>query len=212
MFINDKMYFSKSCKVEDAKQLYREFEEARDTENVREATKKFQDICRYMKQRVDDHYISPIKTFLHATRTHDHREQYGFIVMSVNCILIEFYYEMLKGYDQSDHDGSARHAYITILPQLDSEITEEEATVFFKGIRCGIVHQGQTKKNVAITCEYEKIIGRIGKYYLCNPETLFKTLIEHYKAYWDLLSMKKYTDLESKCLIKKFDYILGHIR
>lgn len=211
MFTNDKMYFCKNYKVEEAKALYEEFVELRDIGESGQAKLKFQKICSLMKARVDSHYISPMKTFLHATRSHEHREWYGFIVMGINCILIEFYYEMSLGYDQSSDGGAVQKAYKTVLPQLDNEINEDVASIFYKGIRCGIIHQGQTKENTALTFEYEKIIQQNGPYYLCNPATLFEALKQHYKDYWSALSEKEYNDTVSVLLIKKFNMILEHI-
>lgn len=211
MFRNDKMYFSKDCEIAEAKLLYDEFIEARDEVISSQAILKFQKICRLMKERVNDHYISPMSTFLHATSSQQHREQYGFIVMGINCILIELFYEMSYGYDQSSDGGVIQLAYTTILPQLDSTITEDVAKTFYKGIRCGIIHQGQTKEETAITFEYDKIIEQNGPYYLCNPETLFNALKKHYINYWAMISVKNYYDIESILLIKKFHLILNHI-
>lgn len=211
MFKNDKMYFCKDFEVKDAKALYSEFINARDLGDSHKARSKFEQICSVMKKRVNDHYISPISTFLNATRTHEHREWYGFIVMGINCILIEFYYEMIYGYDQSSNSGAVLIAYKEVLPQLDNEITEDRAQIFYKGIRCGIIHQGQTKEETAITFEYDKIIEQNGSYYLCNPQTLFEALIELYKNYWEKLSMSLYNDTNSEQLIKKFHLILEHI-
>ncbi|MCQ4936336.1 hypothetical protein [Anaerotignum propionicum] len=211
MFTNDKMYFCKECEIEVARALYNDFINARDSGDSNQARIKFQKICSVMKKRVNDHYISPIKTFLNATCSHEHREWYGFIVMGINCILIEFYYEMIYGYDQSSDGGEVSVAYKIVLPQLDNEITEDKAKIFYKGIRCGIIHQGHTKKQTAITFEYDKIIEKNGPYYLCNPQTLFEALKKLYNSYWEIISMKAYTETESELLIKKFHLILQHV-
>jgi hypothetical protein len=211
MFTNDKMYFCKDCEIENAKKLYNDFINARESGNSGQARLKFQEVCRVMKERVNDHYISPMNTFLNATRSHEYPERYGFIVMGINCILIEFFYEMIYGYDQSSDGGAVLTAYKIVLPQLDNGITEGETKIFYKGIRCGIIHQGQTKEETAITFEYDKIIGKNGPYYLCNPKTLFKALKTLYKNYWEILSMKSYNARESELLIKKFQLILEHI-
>ncbi len=211
MFTNDKMYFCKGCEIENAKKLYNDFVNARDSGDSGRARLKFQEVCRMIKERVNDHYISPMNTFLNATRSNEYPERYGFIVMGINCILIEFYYEMICGYDESSDGGAVQTAYKIVLPQLDNGIREEETRIFYKGIRCGIIHQGQTKEKTAITFEYDKIIGENGPYYLCNPKTLFEALKKLYKSYWEILSMKSYNDRESELLIKKFYLILKHI-
>lgn len=212
MFINNKMFFNKRVEVKEARGLLDEFQEAKDNGDAGKAQLKFQDICRVMKERVEDNYASPMRTFLRYTGTQDHREQHGFIIMGINCILIEFYYEMSNGYDQTtSNGGTVQLAYTTILPQLDNAITIDEAIIFYKGVRCGIIHQGQTKEDTAITFEYNKIIEKNGPYYLCNPQILFDKLQELYKKYWEVLSIKKYNEAESELLVGKMKLILDHI-
>lgn len=66
--------------------------------------------------------------------------------MGINCILVELYFELINGYDESSDDGNhIVDAYKTVLPQLDSEMSTADAQKFYKGIRCGIIHQGQSR-------------------------------------------------------------------
>lgn len=44
-------------------------------------------------------------------------------------------------------------AYIDVLKLLDSDITDELKTIFYKGIRCGIMHQGQTTASTALVLD-----------------------------------------------------------
>lgn len=214
MYKDSTMYFCKDFKVEDAKKLYDDFIIERDSGHDGQAKLKFQMICSKMKNRVNDHYISPIKTFLNATNKQENRESYGFIVMGINCILIEFYYEMINGFDESSDGGYVGNAYKVVLPKMDSSIEEDKATLFYKGIRCGIIHQGQTKENTAITFDerHNKIIEKNGLYDLCNPSTLFEALLALYKDYWEMLSHKGHNDSESAKMIEKYNNILKHIK
>ncbi|WP_320996363.1 hypothetical protein [Enterocloster bolteae] len=96
-----------------------------------------------MRLRVMSNYIKPINTFIRTTKTFENRENFGFVVMGINCILVELYFELINGYDESSDDGNhIVDAYKTVLPQLDSEISTANAQKFYKGIRCGIIHQG----------------------------------------------------------------------
>ena len=127
-----------------------------------------------MRERVSQNYFKPIKQFSNFITSDPNKKSYGFIVMEVNCILIEFLYQLQNGINESTDLGKVEDAYIKILPQLDKKITGNPAKKFYKGIRCGIIHQIQTKEDTAITYELESIIERNGGYYLCNPLMLLK--------------------------------------
>lgn len=101
-------------------------------------------------------------------------------------------------------------AYKTVLPQLDSGISTADAQKFYKGIRCGIIHQGQTKGNTAITFEQDCIVEHNGEYYLSNPESLFRELQNLYALYWKNISEKSYDEPLAQKMISKFTKILKH--
>ncbi|MFR3753110.1 MAG: hypothetical protein ACLTW9_14005 [Enterocloster sp.] len=90
-------------------------------------------------------YIKPINTFIRTTKTFENRENFGFVVMGINCILAELYFfELINGYDESSDDGNhIVDAYETVFATIRvSEISTADAQKFYKGIRCGIIHQG----------------------------------------------------------------------
>lgn len=208
MFDNDKLLFSANNEVETVKNIVREYDNYVKNDEIGKAKQQFQKIAKIMKERTDDRYIKPINIFLHNCR--EHPEQSGFIVMAINCILIELYFEMINGLDISDENGhKIKDAYTTILPLLDSKITLEIATIFYKRIRCKIIHQGQTGKSTAITFDshINDVITFNGGYYLCNPKILFDKLHLLYKEYWSELSEGKNLTQKDN-FVKKFKYIL----
>lgn len=211
MFKNDHTYFNKVLKTEEAKAMLSNYNDALKKEIHADAVMYYNQICKNMRLRVEDNYIKPINTFMRATETSKNRENFGFIVMGINCILIELYFELINGYDESN-DGGRRivDAYKTVLPQLDFEVSIAGAKRFYKGIRCGIIHQGQTKENTAITFEYDCIMEHNGGYYLCNPESLFRKLQNLYASYWKDISEKRYDTPIARKMISKFTKILEH--
>lgn len=131
--------------------------------------------------------------------------------MRINCILIELFFEIKNGFDESRDSGAVGNAYKEILPLLDSNISEDLAIKFYKGIRCGILHQGQTKDDTALTYQLETVFEQNGQYYLSNPQTVFEELKKLYKSYWKEVSEKNYSDEIARKLIKKYNSILMHI-
>ena len=210
MFDNDKLLFSANNEIDHVKGIVKVYDSYVAQNEVGKEKQQFQQIAKIMKERTEERYIKPIKMFLHNCK--EHPEQSGLIVMGINCILIELYFEMIHGLDKSDEGGhKVQDAYTAILPLLDPSITEEDAKRFYKGIRCKIIHQGQTGLYTAIT--YAELIDKInilcGEYYLCNPKVLFEALTLLYHQYWKELSEGK-DPIQKQNFIKKFKYILYH--
>lgn len=159
MFINDHTYFEKKLEVDEARELLKNYRRAREEGDKVNSIKYFQAICKHMKNRVNQNYFSPIKGIIRYTEMGKGNPSTGFVIMGINCILIEFYYEMRNGLDVSN-EGNLRvcDAYKTVLPMLSDDISMSLANRFYKGIRCGIIHQGQTKDDTAITFDYDAII------------------------------------------------------
>lgn len=176
-----------------------------------EAEELFNQIKKYMRKRINENYFSPLEK-IHATLSKlEVPENTAFITMSICCILIELYFEIVNGYDESKESGYVGNAYKFVLPLLDSSISEEMATIFYRDIRCGILHQGQTKENTALTYEIELIFEKNGLYYLSNPQTVFERMKTLYSGYWENMLEKNHCTKEGKKLIAKFAYILNHI-
>lgn len=211
MFKNDHTYFNTTLKTEEAKALLSNYNDALGKEIHADAVKYYNQICKNMRLRVEDNYIKPINAFIRTTKTSKNRENFGFIVMGINCILVELYFELINGYDESNDCGNCIiDAYKTVLPQLDSSISIADAKKFYKGIRCGIIHQGQTKEKTAITFEHACIVECNGGYYLCNPELLFRELKKLYASYWKNISEKSYDEPLAQKMVYKFTKILEH--
>jgi hypothetical protein len=211
MFKNDHAYFNMTPKTEEAKALLCNYNNALEKEIHADAVRYYNQICKNMRLRVEGNYITPINTFMKATKISKNRENFGFIVMGINCILVELYFELINGYNESN-DGGNRivDAYKTVLPQLDSRVSIADAQKFYKGIRCGIIHQGQTKEKTAITFEHDCIVEHNGGYYLCNPESLFREMQKLYASYWKNISEKSYDEPLAQKMVSKFTKILEH--
>lgn len=211
MFDSDKTWFCKKFKTEEAKQLSEELDLAIRSSDHAQSTELFQKVKKHMKKRIDENYFSPIEKVNSSLPKLPVPENTAFITMGINCILIELFFEIKNGFDESRESGAVGNAYKEILPLLDSRITESLAIKFYKGIRCGILHQGQTKDNTALTYQLETVFERNGQYYLSNPQTVFNQLKELYKSYWEEISKKNYSDDMAKKLLKKYNSILTHI-
>lgn len=211
MFVSNKTWFCKQLKTEDAKQIGESLNLAKNSNNHAEATRLFQKVKQYMRERINENYFLPIERTNRSLSELEVPENTAFITMSINCILIELYFEMRNGYDESGESGAVGNAYKEVLPLLDSNISESLAQRFYKGIRCGILHQGQTKEDTALTYQLETVFEKNGQYFLSNPKKVFEELKKLYEAYWQEIHEKSYSDEMSIKLIKKYNCILTHI-
>ena len=211
MFDSNRTWFCKELKTEEAKKIGVDLANAIHNNNHAEATQLFQKVKKYMKKRVDENYFSPLERINMITASMGVPENTAFITMGINCILIELFFEIKNGFDESSDSGAVGNAYKEILPLLDPQISVNLADTFYKGIRCGILHQGQTKKNTALTYQWDVVFEQNASYYLSNPQTVFQKLKQLYKEYWEEISQKNYSDDKAIKLIKKYNSILTHI-
>ena len=206
MFDSNRTWFCKGLITEEAKKIGEDLVKAIDSNNHAEATELFNKVKKYMKKRIDENYFSPIERINVNLAKLEVPENTAFIIMGINCILIELFFEIKNGFDESSDSGAVGNAYKEILPLLDDSISDNLANIFYKGTRCGILHQGQTKKNTALTYQLDTVIERNASYYLSNPKTVFKKLKELYKAYGDVTRIEDNKNKEKKNHGPRFSY------
>lgn len=91
--------------------------------------------------RIEGRFFEQIRTL-----SNDYNQN-GFSIMALACLLIETFAQFIKGLD--DTRGVSRQEYIDFLMNsLDCFPTKAAAESFYSCIRCGILHQAQTKKIV----------------------------------------------------------------
>jgi hypothetical protein len=82
----------------------------------------------------------------------------GFAILTIQCAVIEFLAALRRGWSFShghkeqgkdNHYGNSKLLYTTFLmeeaPFADAFTTQQRADEFYTDIRCGLVHEGQTK-------------------------------------------------------------------
>lgn len=82
----------------------------------------------------------------------------GFAILTIQCAVIEFLAALRKGWSfkhghkeqgKDNYYGNSKLLYTTFLseekPFVDAFSTRERADEFYTDIRCGLVHEGQTK-------------------------------------------------------------------
>lgn len=87
------------------------------------------------------------------------RRRFGFAVMALDCLLLETLAQFYEGLRDSDEARKVlgqnnTEFYVGFLSKsslvLRNSFDEEKARIFYKTIRCGILHQAETKNSTTI--------------------------------------------------------------
>lgn len=109
-----------------------------------------------LRGRLNRLYFDPIHRLTRAPGEPGQGE--GFAILTVQCAVIEFLAALRKGWSfkhghkeqgKDNYYGNSKLLYTTFLseeaPFSDAFTTQQRADEFYTDIRCGLVHEGQTK-------------------------------------------------------------------
>lgn len=111
-----------------------------------------------LRGRLNRLYFDPIH---HLTREPGERGQgEGFAILTIQCSVLEFLAALRKGWSfrhghkhqgRDNYYGNSKLLYTTFLreeePFSGSFTTQDKADDFYTDVRCGLVHEGQTKNS-----------------------------------------------------------------
>ncbi|MGK0604264.1 hypothetical protein [Enterococcus gilvus] len=185
MFKNSIMFFSDGIEVDKIRSLIIDYDKAIKEKDKNEIYNLEGRIVMAMKKRINSRYLKVVKECIKLKN-----DNFGFMIMSINCILIELYYQLENGIDETnDLNDQTRigDAFRNVLPKLNEEFTMETGTQFYEDIRCKLIHQAQTNANVSISFETPKMIYPYeqGGYTVYNPELFFNQIEALYNNIFD---------------------------
>ena len=139
----------------------------------------------------------------------------GFAIMSLDCLLIETLEQFHKGKIRTGQgmDEIAFFDFFQRSLKFRSFFdTQAKATVFYQQIRCGLLHQAQTKKKSTIHIRPGEMLQWV------NPKSIDEGIkiqrklfhdevVEIYNSYVEKLKDRKQLNLKRK-FKKKMDYIV----
>ena len=141
MYINKEIYISPKYKKQD-------FLDLNLTLNSSEVDWK--SAIHILEDRISGRFFN-FKNF----STYSDFEDY-FSIMAINCLLIETFLQFERGISETPN-GTNLRSYKSFLVK-NFELTNKQATFFYKDIRCGILHSAQTKNNSQLTYGDENFI------------------------------------------------------
>lgn len=96
-----------------------------------------QEIIRFIHKRFKERYITPLRG--------DRSEKHGFCTMAICCLMIETLESFRHGW--GDTRGKSKKAFDEFFKWCKEnklELGVFDPKDFYKGVRCGILHQGET--------------------------------------------------------------------
>jgi hypothetical protein len=102
-------------------------------------------MAEFFRERVRERYIDPVLAL-------DADEKNGFSIMALSCLLIETYETFRQGWPSSDNKSAL--AFCRFFDREDLFLDfRGNAQQFYRNVRCGILHQGETTGGWKITRE-----------------------------------------------------------
>ena len=135
----------------------------------------------------------------------------GFAVMALDCLLIETLQQFREGSERTPPNKSCRY-FVEFLTQTsfkDYFTTEDMAEVFYDQIRCGILHQAETKGNSRLVIRPDVALvspTADGEGLIINRRLFHEQLVRVFEEY--VSSLRDASDSELRKNFKhKMDYI-----
>lgn len=106
-------------------------------------------------ERFEERYFRPINVLSRDI------EPNGFAIMSINCLLVDAFYQF--EYGDLSTTNNTQHYTTFLKRQLSSIIVDDRmARLFYKNIRCGILHSAQTYGGCMLSTECHQAIEFFG--------------------------------------------------
>lgn len=108
------------------------------------------------EDRIEGRFLKQIE-ILADNKDRNIREFSGFAIMALDCLLIETLQQFCRGSKRTgkDQDDVMFHDFFQRTPEFSAFFdTLAKTNVFYNQIRCGILHQAQTKKRSIIHIKY----------------------------------------------------------
>ncbi|WP_299010908.1 hypothetical protein [uncultured Tenacibaculum sp.] len=183
----------------------------------------------FFEKRVNSRYILPIK----AIQKLNINKGEGFAVVSLQCSLIETFECFINGwlffYDNNRYlweniqqkrakykndNLNNQRIFKSFFDNFNNDFNGIDGKYFYTNIRCGLLHETQTKNNWLIKSEtpYDLCYQKLGKSHIIYRNNLQKKIEQLLKDYQQaLINNTEFRGVDCKTLrsnfIKKFDHL-----
>lgn len=82
----------------------------------------------------------------------------GFSIMALDCLLVETLNQFYQGLDETPKDHKRQFwKFFRASEHFKPYLTKKVSDIFYSHVRCGLLHQAQTKKDTLIRADQEKM-------------------------------------------------------
>jgi hypothetical protein len=161
-------------------------------------------IANFVFNRLSERYLIPLENVVPSNKLH------GFALMANACLLIETYESFIKGW--KDTAAKERHPFDSFFKREEGfKDFKYNGRDFYKDVRCGILHQGETKGGWKITrIPNTPIFNRAEK--TINASKFFEELRVSLESYRELLINSEWDDLIWENCRKKISFIIENCK
>ncbi len=143
--------------------------------------------------RFSERYVNPFK---------GNRNKHGFSMMAISCLMIENFYCFQQGYDKTP-SGKGNVIFNDFFKN-SCNLTPFAEINFYRNIRCGLLHQGETYEGWKI--RRKGSIVDLSRREI-NANLFMIEVSREIDTYAQKISEKEFGSKEWKNMIKKFDSI-----
>ncbi len=155
------------------------------------------EIAESIKRRLIQRYILPGE---------QKENKSGFNILANCCLLIETFESFYRGWNKTPNGSDTFCKFFNRVSEFSEFTGNDTPTEFYKNIRCGILHQGETSGGWKIRRDKKRKLYRAEKIIDANHfRDDLKTAVE---KYFDNLKLKDWDSNEWKMLEKKMKSII----
>lgn len=160
------------------------------------------------KDRMENRFLLIIQDMLGNLRDNIRVIDYSFSIMALNCLLVETLRQFYLGNDVTI--GNNEREFKKFFRNSDifrNKFTSKQASIFYKHVRCGILHQAQTQSYTQLTVGQDEMVININDSCIrLDVEKFTDSLIFEYESYLLKLTDKSNVEYREN-FIKKMEYI-----
>jgi len=130
--------------------------------------------------------------------------------MAICCLLIDTFKQFQAGILTSEPNKTVANSqsnYVNFLKKnLGDIFNQRSAEIFYKSIRCGILHSAQTKNNAILSMDNSFIVKYENKVLYVSVERFIQALYHYYILYKEQLYDKNEIEIRT-CFLEKMNNI-----
>lgn len=213
MFKNNSIYVSPRYE----KNRYLELGLSEDNVSYFSKREDFEKAVKIFEDRIRGYYLRQIET-LAETNVIVGEDQdgnilgtNGFAIMALECLLVETLAQFKYGFQNTKNVSEETYVHF-LMHDLSCCACISHARQFYSRIRCGILHQAQTKDRGGLNCQMTLSypVYKHNSFLMVSIPAFMEKMNEYFESYCDDLRNPDNVELR-KCFVRKMDWICGNI-